>query len=121
MIDAKRLAEMMEPKGMEALAIMLDSLRISPTPEVFDIGDINRDTLDCAAAVLRVVANEHGWQSLDSMRETPRKPDEKFSAWHARCRVKMLKARVAERGDGKPLDAAWTCRCSRSHRRRSRS
>lgn len=63
MIDAKRLAEIMEPGKLLRLAEYLDSLNGSLSlahVESKVMADANSDGLDCAAAVLREVAERYG-------------------------------------------------------------
>lgn len=113
MIDEKRLAELMEPEALRGLAVTLALVHCEArqTGILGDAPDSAKqfmDAVDCAAAVLQFVANEHEWQSLDIMRETPREPGERFSAWHGRCRVKILKARIAGRAENdKVIEVDW--------------
>ncbi len=101
MIDAKRLAELMTPAMLGALAEYMEkwSARLKPREAESGMHDhmlrSDEDALDCAAAVLRAVARETGWLFLDMLKETPRKTGERFTEWHNRCRAKVLRARIA--------------------------
>lgn len=126
MIDAKRLAELMEPEMLAALADFIETWcgRLKQREAVSGMHDhllrSEEDALDSVAAVLREVAKgatvEVDYNKrLAVMRETPRLPDEQFTAWWARCKVVAEKspavtfpsADEAERSMRESFGKAW--------------